>query len=362
MIKKNFSSFFRLPIALHIIAWLIIMILPRYLIYTYGDGNQEFLNHHYITLAFFGILFYLNYLWLVPIFFFKGRKTTYFLLAVTLLVLVCFGIWYVNEYLLFDKEKFREISQMLKDLDGNKEFLKPPLRQFKIIDNFYTSILILGFSLGLKLLEKVSLDEKKRKELEKEKLNSELAFLKNQINPHFFFNTLNNIYALIISDQEKAQNSVLELSKLMRYLLYESEKGETKLIDEITFMNHYIDLMKLRLNQKVILSVKLPEPPPDINIPALLFIPFIENAFKHGVSYRNPSFIEIRMDANNKIIQFNIRNSKVNNKVNKEYSGIGLDNVKKRLNLLFPNRYNLEIRENEDEFAVELLLNLDEKN
>ena len=134
-----------------------------------------------------------------------------------------------------------------------------------------------------------------QKETEKEKLNSELAFLKNQISPHFFFNTLNNIYSLISINAEDSQKAVLKLSKLMRYLLYESEQGNTKLSNEIDFMNNYIDLMKLRMNDKVDLTVSFPKKYEDKNIPPLLFIPFIENAFKHGISYREKSFIDINM-------------------------------------------------------------------
>lgn len=199
-----------------------------------------------------------------------------------------------------------------------------------------------------------------QKELEKEKLNSELAFLKNQISPHFFFNTLNNIYSLISINAVDSQNAVLKLSKLMRYLLYESEHGNTLLSNEIDFMNNYIDLMKLRMSDKISLSVSFPEKYEDINIPPLLFIPFIENAFKHGISYREKSFIDISMLAVKDSITFKCANSLVKSREDTEssHSGIGLENVNKRLSLLFPKKHELKVNRSDTVFEVLLYINL----
>ena len=146
----------------------------------------------------------------------------------------------------------------------------------------------------------------------------------------------------------------------MRYLLYESEHGETTLSNEINFMRHYIDLMKLRLSKKVELKVDLPENDIQLSVPPLLFIPFIENAFKHGISYREKSFISITMKVDDKRILFNCDNSygqNSNNETN-NYSGIGLENVKKRLNLLFPERHVLTIEPKEKWFHVALEIEL----
>jgi LytS/YehU family sensor histidine kinase len=210
------------------------------------------------------------------------------------------------------------------------------------------------FSVGLRVLERHSDIEKWQKELEKEKLNSELAFLKNQISPHFFFNTLNNIYSLISINQEDSQKAVLKLSKLMRYLLYESEDGNTKLSNEIEFMNNYIDLMKLRMSEKINLKITFPESYEDKSIPPLLFIPFIENAFKHGISYREKSFIEISMTTKQDSISFRCVNSvaKTREGTDNAHSGIGLENVSKRLNLLFPGTHDLKINRSDTEFEI----------
>lgn len=214
--------------------------------------------------------------------------------------------------------------------------------------------------MGLRILERQSRIEKLQKEMEREKLNSELALLKNQVSPHFFFNTLNNIYALIGINADDSQKAVLKLSKLMRYLLYESEHGDTKLSKEIEFMYNYIDLMKLRMSEKIDLSVSFPEKFEDLDIPPLLFIPFIENAFKHGVSYRNKSFIRIRMNTSNDSISFHCTNSIADRSEEKEEKdqGIGLENVTKRLRLLFPNRHDLNIHQSKDEYEVTLTITM----
>jgi LytS/YehU family sensor histidine kinase len=223
----------------------------------------------------------------------------------------------------------------------------------------FTSLFLVFFSVGMRVLERHSQTEKLQKELEKEKLNSELAFLKNQISPHFFFNTLNNIYSLISINADDSQKAVLKLSKLMRYLLYDSESGNTKLSNEIDFMNNYIDLMKLRMTNKISLIVAFPEKYTDLNIPPLIFIPFIENAFKHGISNREKSFIDISMTTQKDSILFRCANSLIKPREESEpgQSGIGLENVTKRLNLLFPGKHELKINKTEKEFEVLLQIN-----
>jgi LytS/YehU family sensor histidine kinase len=216
--------------------------------------------------------------------------------------------------------------------------------------------------MGLRMANKLMQNEKERKELEKERLNSELAFLKNQISPHFFFNTLNNIYSLIQINTEDAQKAVSRLSKLMRYLLYESENGNTILSREIEFMRNYIDLMKLRLNNKVKFSATFPKNFNDVEIPPLLFISFIENAFKHGVSYRESSFITISIKIEEMQLIFECKNSLFPAAQDeKNAAGIGLENVRKRLSLLFPERHKLSIIQTENTFDVFLSIQLNQK-
>ena len=361
---SNLFSNKKLAIALHVLAWLIIIIIPRFIFYAYGDAHDRFLFHFYANTLIYGALFYFNYLYLVPHFYHRDNKLWYFLLATAATLFWVLALWYVNDHIFYDPGFEAKMDKVMQELNKGKTVVKPPIRQFRLFNYFYTSFLITGFSLGLGVLQRLTQNEKKRKELEKEKLNSELAFLKNQVSPHFFFNTLNNIYSLIEIDKTEAQASVHKLSKLMRYLLYESESGFTSLGAEIDFLRNYIDLMKLRLSTKVKLTVALPDHDLDLSIPPLLFIPFVENAFKHGVSYREKSFIDIQINVINQKITMVVRNSigKSSHEEDEYHSGIGLENVKKRLNLLYPDNYDLNINEDSSVYEVSLKLNTKHPN
>jgi hypothetical protein len=364
---KNYFTGNKIKILLHLLAWVIILGIPLYFFKRWEVGN-DFMWAYYVGNLINGIIFYSNYLVLVPRFFFASRKLKYYLSVIILLIFLYFVSDRSNE-LIFkyvpgrnnteEINKPKEMGTVVGPPKADDHFGRPPFREMHLFNYIFTSLFLVFFSVGMRVLERHSQTEKLQKELEKEKLNSELAFLKNQISPHFFFNTLNNIYSLISINAEDSQKAVLRLSKLMRYLLYDSEHGDTKLSNEIDFMNNYIDLMKLRMNNKISLTVTLPEKYGDINIPPLIFIPFIENAFKHGISYREKSFIEISMTTINESIIFRCANSIVKNRETdeSEHSGIGLENVTKRLNLLFPGKHELKINRSDKEFEVLLQIN-----
>jgi hypothetical protein len=363
---KNFFTGNKIKILLHLLAWAIILGIPLYF-FKRWDVGKDFMWVYYIGNIINGIIFYTNYLILVPKYFFKSQKHNYYLSVVFLLTFLYFVSDRSNE-LIFKyvpgRAQTEETGKPGEEGINSKppkpdEHGRPPFREMHLFNYAFTSIFLVFFSLGMRVLERHSQTEKLQKELEKEKLNSELAFLKNQISPHFFFNTLNNIYSLISINAEDSQKAVLRLSKLMRYLLYDSEHGNTKLSNEIDFMKNYIDLMKLRMSDKIKLNVSFPEKYEDINIPPLIFIPFIENAFKHGISYREKSYIDISMTAKKGSVQFKCANSIVNSKENNEpgQSGIGLENVTKRLNLLFPGKHEIKINKSDTEFEVLLHIN-----
>jgi two-component system, LytTR family, sensor kinase len=357
--KAPYFSGKRLQILLHVIAWSIILFVPVFIFYTYGVGDFRSLGRFYTNAICYGIIFYINYIVLIPRFYFKEKKALYFISVLVLIAVMYLMLYQVDSYIFSKVARQPELSEAIKNYGDHRQGPRPPFKQLWIINFLFTSILISGFSFGLAVLDKLSLNEKMRKELEKEKLNSELAFLKNQVSPHFFFNTLNNIYALIGVDAPMAQQSVLNLSKLMRYLLYESEQGKTSMLHEIDFMKNYIDLMKLRLSSRVELKVSFPEEFPDFEFPPLLFIPFIENAFKHSVSFRGKSYIRISLKLHDDSILFDCSNSigESSSPGDGQHSGIGLDNVRKRLNLLFPGFHKLDISENQGEFLVRLEIN-----
>jgi two-component system LytT family sensor kinase len=365
---KKISREGRIKIILHLLAWFILLGLPVYFVKRFQAGKDFLLIYYLITLI-NGLIFYTNYLFLVPKFFFQKRKYKYYLSV--LILIICF--YFVSDI------SNKLIFNFVPEKEGTARFnrppdergkpgpprtgvlsARPPFRDVHIMSYTSSSLFLIFFSLGLRVLERQSKIEKMQEEMEREKLNSELAFLKNQVSPHFFFNTLNNIYSLIGINADDSRKAVLKLSKLMRYLLYESEKGNTKLSQEIDFMSNYIDLMKLRMSDKVTLTVSFPDKYEDTSMPPLLFIPFIENAFKHGISYRENSFIDITVLAGKDSITFKCVNSNVKKNGNgeKEHSGIGLENVRKRLNLLYPGKHDLKISGSEKTYEVLLFINL----
>ena len=218
-------------------------------------------------------------------------------------------------------------------------------------------ILMLGMNLGIKLYFKQRGDQKKFSELEKQSLEQQLEYLKYQINPHFFMNTLNNIHALVDIDPEKAKQTILELSKMMRFVLYEGNKQGVPLDREIAFLNNYITLMKLRYTDKVRISVDTPSSLPNREIPPLMFITFVENAFKHGVSYRQESFIDITLTTDDDRLTFTCQNSRIPKEEDK-HGGVGLNNVRQRLNLIYGENYTLNIKDEEDSYTVTLTIPL----
>lgn len=236
----------------------------------------------------------------------------------------------------------------------------PPLRfppLFPFI-HIITAFLLVGFNIAIKLFFKSLRDEESLKELERQHLQSELQYLKYQINPHFFMNTLNNIHALVDIDAEKAKGSIIELSKLMRYILYEASNNTIQLSREVQFLANYVALMRLRYTDKVAIRMELPTEIPDVQIPPLLFISLLENAFKHGISYRVASFVEVIMQLEEgSRVSFRCRNSN-HGKAGEQHHGIGLENVRKRLKLLFGNTYTLSIKKDTVSFEILLIIPL----
>ncbi|HQG76987.1 MAG TPA: histidine kinase [Bacteroidales bacterium] len=353
----------KITILLHFLAWVVIIGIPLYYIRRWPFG-KDFIWINYLNTLISGMIFYVNYLILVPGLFFRTKRYRYYLSVLALIVLFYFVSDIANKKAFsFVTEKARSGQVDIKPEERGRMMPPPPgglrlrfpSRHIYLFNYGFNSVFLIFFSLGLRVFERNSKIEKLQKETEQEKLRSELAFLKSQISPHFFFNTLNNIYSLISINAEDSKKAVLKLSKLMRYLLYESEQGTPRLSTEIDFMQNYIDLMKLRMSDKVDLSVDFPEVFDDVSIPPLLFVPYIENAFKHGISYREKSFIAIRLEQEGQLLKFTCKNSIIAPAAgggNREGPGIGLENAAKRLNLLFPSRHELKISKTDKVFEV----------
>ena len=228
-----------------------------------------------------------------------------------------------------------------------------PLFRGPFLGRMLIALLMFSFNIAVKLFFKSMRDQEAMKELEHNNLQTELEYLKYQINPHFFMNTLNNIHALVDIDTEKAKQTIVELSRLMRYVLYEANNRTILLSKEVQFLNHYVELMRIRYTDKVRIDVSFPTDTGEVQVPPLLFVSFVENAFKHGVSYQQASFVSVCLKVVGDEVFFYCSNSNYN-KSEDQHHGIGLDNIRKRLRLLFGDRYDLSIDETVDCFKVQL--------
>ncbi|GGJ88276.1 sensor histidine kinase [Parabacteroides faecis] len=360
---------------IYLIIWVVILVSPL-LEHKY---NGETINWNDIFRAWkmiapFFILFLINNYVLIPFLLIRKKSWLYLLFS---LLTVCL-IFALNPFVKLKRpggmEKHPPREFMMnrppkEEMPGPKfpmekepprQAMRPPMWQMPgmispMVNFILTAILVLGLNVAIKLLFKSIRDEHRMKELEKHTLQTELEYLKHQINPHFFMNTLNNIHALIDLDTEKAKETVLELSKMMRYVLYDATQPTLPLAKEIAFLDNYIGLMKLRYTDQVEIGVSLPEEIPNVQIPPLLFISFLENAFKHGISYRRKSFIHLSMKVKENEIECLVINSSFNN-ATEQHKGIGLENVKKRLRLLYDNDYTLDIQSENNEYRVLLII------
>lgn len=222
---------------------------------------------------------------------------------------------------------------------------------------FFLYSLVVGCAVGFRYIVRWSDMQMRLKEERQKNAEAELAWLKNQLNPHFLFNTLNNISSLVQIDQDTAQESIGQLSDLLRYTLYESNHELVSVEGEIEFMTNYIELMKLRCNELATVDIDLQVPPKPMKVVPLLFISLIENAFKHGVNSRKPSFVHICFKAEGDDLVFISENSNhPKQDVNRSGSGIGLGNLKRRLELTYPGRYQYEQELRENIYFVQITL------
>ena len=310
--------------------------------------------------AVFLLLFVLHNVFLAPLLVHQNRRTLYF--SIVAAVLVAFTIYQCSSRP--DRPRgHRPPSHIVEGHrpppppDKHRPDMPPPIVGERDILAIVVLLLMFGANLGTKYYFRSRRDHQKLLNLEKQNLEQQLEYLRYQINPHFFMNTLNNIHALVDIDPAKAQETIVELSKMMRFVLYEGDKDGVPLTRELDFIRTYIKLMQLRYTDKVRIDLDLPAEVPDKTIPPLMLIPFIENAFKHGVSYKQESFIEVKISLEDEGLRFSCRNSKAD-VPNQEKGGVGLANVRKRLNLLYEHNYALRIQDNPDVYTVELTIPL----
>lgn len=348
-----------MPILLHVSAWLLLgmmLFLLNPLSWKVTLPDQFWIRQGILLMMLIGV-FYLNVHFFVPKLLFKKGKTWLFLgtaLGITLLSMLT--LQQIEIWLNLPELMHRAFRPNVPYVPKNHLF---SLDMFTILIVF----LSLGISTSVAAVQKWQTDEAFRRQLEEERINSELSYLKAQINPHFFFNTLNNIYALTNIDLDRARMALHKLSRMMRYVLYETEKDRTLLSREIDFIKDFITLMKLRISDKIQVELHIQEKFSDTIIAPMLLLPFIENCFKHGISSQQESKIFISLTLDNHLLHLRTRNKIVPSNINSieaQRSGIGLTNTKRRLSLLYENQYELIINDKtpENEYQVDLKINL----
>jgi LytS/YehU family sensor histidine kinase len=315
-------------IGIHIVCWAFIFLSPLMFVNRSNGFNWQELIHGSIMPITLCTTFYVNYFLFVPKLLINKKRQNEFILINALIIIV------MSLFLHFIMMNGFAHPNHIKE--GT-----PPPELFFVIRDIFTQFLSVCISTSIRLSIQWGQSEQARKEAEVEKADAELKNLRNQINPHFLLNTLNNIYALIAFNSQKAQTAVLELSKMLRHILYDNERPTVNLSEEVTFIDNYINLMKIRLqsNVKVNVDIQIPDPC-TTEIAPLIFISLIENAFKHGVSPTFQSFIDIKISADSSKIECLIENSNYpKTRTDKSGHGIGLEQVGKRLELAYSGRY-----------------------
>ena len=324
----------------HIASWAVVCILPALIFIS--EGNQRFEEALYRSLAslpFLMLLFYLCYFWLIDRLWFKKQYIFFILVAVTLILCVSYSKYELFSYF---------------DLHKGKRHM-PPFHAFVYFD-FLSNLLPVVFAMAIRYAQRNFSLEIAQKEAQAHKLQADLTQLRYQLQPHFFFNALNNIYSLIEFDPQKAQQSVHSLSKLMRHFMQNSDQKQISLAEEVDFLQQYISLMQLRLTDKTTVQVDFPKQVPQLTIAPLLFISLVENAFKHGVSATSTTTLSFSLRVEGDTIIFRSENTKIPTQESLYSSGIGIDNLKKRLTLLYPERHQYTIEEKEGKYIAQLTI------
>ncbi len=331
---------------LHISFWCVYLSFFVYQITSYRKREidiTEVVLHATMNGAFNMIVAYMNYFIFLPRFLEK-KKIGQFLLefSIPFAILMVFRV-HLQRYV----------------IDGYTHQVHFFYTTTFIVQAAATSLFIVIFVAMLRFAKEWFEFEAKKKEVENEKLQGELNFLKAQINPHFLFNTLNNLYYLAYSQSPNTTEVIAKLSQMMRYMIYDTNHPKVLLSKEIEYMQNYISLERLRLSNQIPIEFTIQGNVQDIRITPLIFITFLENAFKHGVSGNNTeAWVKANIVIQNNTCTYTVENSKHNNLKTDAAgkSGIGLQNVQRRLALSYPERYTLTIQETPERYAVELKL------
>jgi len=331
-------------ILFHLLAWIVVFSLP-YLLRSYDSRLWEdpramqFFVLNNLTIINWVILFYLNIYVLIPRLMYAKQYGLFIVLLLALFAAAVGLHFLVYGWIITDR------APNLVRITG---FSLPPF------------ILTVAASIAYRMIADKARDERRLHAQQEETMKSELSFLRSQISPHFMFNVLNNMLAMARSNHALLEPTILKLSSLMRYILYESDGEQVSVQKEAEYLQSYIDLQRQRLGNKVLLEVHLEAPDTTLAMAPMLLIPFIENAFKHGTGFIEKPEIHIDLHLQDDILYFTTRNKYVgpSTATKDKTPGIGLANVKRRLHLLYPGRHNLLITDQDHWFTVSLQINL----
>ena len=298
---------------------------------SYFDDYWYSLKSNLVEFPIHIIVIYINVYYLIPKFILRKKYRTYVFLLLLMLIMVYLVRTGLN-YLLVTKDIWPEAEDPTKFMELNH-----------IIAVVLGELYVIGFVSAIKLVLDWAIEKRRNEDLAKLQMSTELKYLRTQIQPHFFFNTLNNLYALTLKKSDNAPRLVIKLSNMMQYILYEVKSSKASLLKEIGHINNFIDIERLRFDDKVDSEMDITGNIEDVIVPPLLFLSFVENCFKHGMKENDNLRINMSFDiSNNGYLEFTLVNSFNPKKTQDDSIGIGNENAKRRLKLLFLNNYILD--------------------
>jgi sensor histidine kinase YesM len=329
---------------IHLLFWITIVIIP-YFFFTFGPFRWSPENVYFLLQHIFNVIvFYLVYFVLIPFVLHRKSIRQMVWYSISFILVMSFIKFILNPFVKDYLGAFQKFQ-----LDIFRQILYPTF--WTVMYSFYSVIIYLAIEWYK--------ERRIRYELIKEKQQGEIDLLKSQVNPHFLMNTLNNLYSLVYQGSKQSGEAILKLSDLMRYMLYDTHSDRVSLENEIKYLNSFIELQMLRSSNKDLVDFQISGDPRGKLIAPMLLIPFVENAFKHGNKNLPGMGITIRLGIDQKDIIFEVENIKASKSVQKiSESGIGLQNIQKRLELQYPGKHNLEITDAIDHFYIQLKLTL----
>ena len=345
MFKKLFSEF-RIPLRFHFLFWIIYFIFN---FLRFGSINNDYWYSFKSNLVEFPlniIITYFTIYYLIPRYILK-KKYLLFLLTFAGSLVLFYLVRTSLSYLLVTKDIWPEAQ-------GNQQ----PFTVIHIVEVMIGTIYVIALVSAIKLAYDWVNEKRKNDELQRIQLQTELDFLKTQIQPHFFFNTLNNLYALVIKQSPQAPDVVMKLSEIMQYVLYEVKEPKISLMKSINYLYSYLELEKLRYGDRVKSEISIEGDIDEVTVPPLIFLPFIENCFKHGIKDQGSIKVDIDFVVDDKFLYFTVENTLGDDKEFITKHGIGIENVKRRLELLYGKKCTLKTIASEDTFKVLLKIPL----